>query len=128
MQNYTYYLLVWALTSYCLILGDFSLKFGQTRSLCFTYCLRLASQLTTWYLCDILTDCTWNCTIMYQVHPLLFTHHRKKSTLLYLFTDFFFSKHYNTENTMKTFQLITLFVLIATSMAFAPNQAPQSKF
>jgi hypothetical protein len=28
---------------------------------------------------------------------------------------------------MKTFQLITLFALIATSMAFAPNQSPQCK-
>ena len=29
---------------------------------------------------------------------------------------------------MKTFQIITLFALVAASMAFAPNQAPQSKF
>jgi len=33
----------------------------------------------------------------------------------------------NSNCTMKTFQLITLFALFAASMAFAPNQAPQSK-
>ena len=30
--------------------------------------------------------------------------------------------------TMKSFQLVTLFALIAAAMAFAPNQAPQSKW
>jgi hypothetical protein len=29
---------------------------------------------------------------------------------------------------MKTFQIVTLFALIATSMAFAPNQTPQGTF
>ncbi len=29
---------------------------------------------------------------------------------------------------MKTFQLVTLFALIAAAMAFAPNQAPKGEF
>lgn len=29
---------------------------------------------------------------------------------------------------MKTFQIVTLFCLIAASMAFAPNKAPQGEF
>jgi hypothetical protein len=29
--------------------------------------------------------------------------------------------------TMKTFQFVTLFALIAAAMAFAPNQVPQGK-
>ena len=88
MQNYTYYLLVWALTSYCLILGDFSLKFGQTRSLCFTYCLRLASQLTTWCIYVIyylIVPGTVFCTIMYQVLSITYTSPKEINFTLFIY-------------------------------------------